>query len=31
MLFTPVEIPLEVAAPIQSPDESLVVALKRAP
>jgi hypothetical protein len=31
VLFTPVEIPLEVAKPIKSADEPLVVALKQAP
>jgi hypothetical protein len=31
VLFTPVEIPLEVAQPIKSADEPVVVALKQAP
>jgi len=31
VLFTAVEIPVEVAAPIKSPDEPVVVELKRAP
>jgi hypothetical protein len=31
VLFTPVEIPLEVATPLQSVDEPVVVALKQAP
>jgi hypothetical protein len=31
VLFTPVEIPLEVAVPIKSADEAVVVQLKRAP
>lgn len=31
VLFTPVELPLEVAAPIQTADEPVVVELKRAP
>ncbi len=31
VLFTPAEIPVEVAAAIKSPDEPVVVKLKRAP
>ncbi len=31
VLFTPAEIPVEVATPIKSPDEPVVVELKRAP